>query len=244
MNNKDNIKIYIFPSLLAGITVGVITSIILSIVLFYFYGENFKELSFLNLSIYMIGKIGSFSIVFSFVFSVLIFSFQKLSNKFIKIRKKFPFFLSSIFSIYLCLCLGFYINSNLLRFSREMKSYLVDLSVLFLGLLLFFIVYKIIPSINLNLNKKREFKFTIFIILISILLFSAFSFKKNPFSKNLYISNEDIQLNKNYDSKGNFLGSLKNVSPEKLNIILISIDTLRADGLSCYGNSPFNKSKH
>lgn len=149
-----------------------------------------------------------------------------------KIKKKFPFFLSSVPSLHFCFWIGFYVNSNLLRYSREVKSYLTDLSVLFLGVLLFFVIYKIIPSIY-SIERKKVFKFIVFFLSVLLVIFS---FKSNPFSISFYVSKENLQLKKNYDSQGNYLGLSKAVSLKKLNIILFSIDTLRADGLSCYGN--------
>lgn len=232
MENKEHFTNYIFPFLLAGIAVSVLIGIIFSFILFSFYGRNFQELSLLNLLLYLIGKIALFNIAFLFVFAVLTFIFQKLFKKFLKIKKKFSFFLSVIFSIHFCFWVGFYTNSNLLRYSREVRSYLIDLLVLFIGLLLFFIIYKIIPSID-SIEKKKVSKF---IVLFLSVLFIIFSFKNNPFANNLYVSNGNLKLKRNFDSKGNYLGTSKTSSPKKINVILFSIDTLRADGLSCYGN--------
>ncbi|MFQ6082625.1 MAG: sulfatase [Candidatus Aminicenantia bacterium] len=232
MDKKEYFKNYISPSLLAGIIIGVIVSIILSIVLLSFYGRNFQELSFLNLLLYIIGKVGLFIVGFSFVFSILTFIFQKLFKKFLKIKKKFSFFLSFIFSLLFCFWVGFYINSNLLRYSREVKSYLIDLSILFFGVILFFIIYKIIPSVD-SIERKRGLKYIVLILSVSFFLFT---FRSNPFSLSYYVSKGDLSLKRNYDSQGKYLGSSRDISPKKLNIILFSIDTLRADGLSCYGN--------
>jgi arylsulfatase A-like enzyme len=110
---------------------------------------------------------------------------------------------------------------------------LIDFAVLLSGLLLLFILYKLLPALDFSKLSKR-FKIT---ILSVCLVFFTFSFIENPFSLKKHVSGIKYILKRNYDSQGNYLGSLKGFSIRKFNIILFSIDTLRADGLSCYGNS-------
>ena len=158
MNNKDQFTYYLFSSLLAGVVVSLITSITFSIILFIRYNRNFQELAFFNLLIYLIGRIGFITIIFSFVFSILIFIFQKLFRKFLKITNQFSFFLAAVIFIHFCFWAGFYVNSNILRFSREFKSYAVNLLIILFGLLLFIFIHKVIPPIE-SIVRQKSYKF-------------------------------------------------------------------------------------
>ena len=231
MNYREYFQNYIFTALLSSVLLTITSSVFLSVVLFSFYGDGLLKPSFLNLLLFITGETALLVIVFSFSLSIVTFILLKLFK--FSLKKIFSFFFSATFSLLFCLYLGFYVNSNILRYSREMKSYFIDLSIILLSILLFFTIYRLIPSVD-SLEKKKYFKIIVFslsVILITLL------FMENPFSKLNNLPTERPQIKREYyNSHGNYLGPVESLSLLKYNIILFSIDTLRADGLSCYGN--------
>lgn len=225
-------KYYLFSSLASGIVIGLIAGLTFFIILISQYGHNFQELSFSNLLVYLLGKIGFFTICFSFFLFLVVFIAQKLFKKFLRGSNVFPFFLAVTMFIHFCFWVVLYANSNVLRFPRELKSYLADLLIILSGFLLSYVIYTFTPPIE-SLVKSRGFQL---VMLFLCALLIIFSFARNPFALNLYLSDKNSMPKRNYDSQGNYLGKSKDISPEKWNILLFSIDTLRADGLGCYGN--------
>jgi len=231
MSNRRRYISYLFLSLFAGEVVGIIISIIFSFILFFLYNNNFKEISFINLFIYFVGNLAFFTIIISLVFSIFVYVFRKIIKKVFK-NIEFAFFLSFIFSFHFIVWVVLYINSNFLRYSREFKSYIIDIAIVMLGIVILFVLYKIIPSIK-SIENNIYFRIP---VLLLLMLFLIFLLKSNPFSIDYYVSKKNIQHERNYDSQGNPLAQAVFIDQKDLNVVLLSIDTLRADGLSCYGN--------
>lgn len=223
---------YIFTALVAGIVVGLLTSIILSGVLYSFYQYHMADLSFLFLFLYVVGKVIPFQLAFSVIISLVVFIFQKIPFNIFRIKKRFSFFLSLIITINACFWVGFYLYSNILRFSQGRISQLANLAVVIFGILLVIVLYKVTPRFE-SLERKKVYK--VLTLVLAVVSFSLF-YQQSPFGIQVNAGYPGSRIERNYDSQGNYLSFSEVLSPKKLNVILFSIDTLRADGLSCYGN--------
>jgi arylsulfatase A-like enzyme len=232
MSKNYSFPDFVFNALTAGLIAGMVISIIISVVLYFFYAPDFQALSFIPLFAYATGWILTFFIVFCAILAVLAYILTSVFKNRLNIRKKFSFFLSLIISVQFCFWGGLYLNSNILRYSRELKSYLADAAVLAAGLALFFLLYRAIPPMD-SIMKKRGYRiFLIAVFLLSIII----SFGPNPFSLSSHLPAQPAQTRKDFTSDGRYLSGPVGRASEPLNIILFSIDTLRADGLGCYGN--------
>lgn len=222
--------------LLSPLTAAVFTSIlistVLSLIFFFLYGDDFTALSFLTFFAYFLGKIGVIFFIISVLGFSILFLLRKVTQKILFKRSDFVLFLSGFIVLTFSITLIFFVNFNVLRYSREFISYFINLLIVILGLLIFMALYKTL-SLRFSITKhKITKKFS----LLAILIMVSLSFINNPFEWKNPNREKSLNNRREYDYNGNYLYSESNLNSKKLNIILLSIDTLREDGLSCYGN--------
>jgi len=231
MGEKENERDVLFSALNSGIAVGVFLGFLFAAVLSFFYSRNFPELTFLKLILHLLANLIFFTALLGLILGVLVVFARFLFRKTEFIKKKFAFFFSALFSLHFCFWMGFCLNAIILRYSRELKSYLADLGVVLIGVILFVVLYRALPSVSLA-GKSLALRI---IAVIVFLASGVLAFSLNPFSQEQFVLSEKVGVERNYDSQGKYLNKVE-TPPESYNVILFSIDTLRADGPSCYGN--------
>ena len=148
-----------------------------------------------------------------------------------------PFFFALLLSGLLAIGLVFWLNSNVLRYSRDARSYLLDVAMLGVGALVFLLLLRLLPGTRLEGRRGCRY--------LGVLLLGAMLVLRwvgNPFAPERFMAaappaeGELSGAVSNYDSDGSYVGPEQPDPAQHRNILLISIDTLRADGLGCYGN--------
>ncbi len=216
----------------AGVITGLIIGIILGIFFTLYYSPQFENVSFLNLVPYLAGKLGIFSLAAAGAAFLFFYFIYKITGRQLFHNRGAGFYAAGLLSFYLTLGLGLFVNFNILRYSRDIKSYAVNFFLLCFGITVFFMLNKFLSR---PINQKSAGFNTAFII-TGLIILGFFSFWKNPFA---YKSPSDWVpeiKQRNYDASGRYLRDSLPTDLTQLNIILFSIDTLREDGLSCYGN--------
>jgi arylsulfatase A-like enzyme len=221
-----------FPPLMASVFITVTVSIFLSSIFTFFYAGDFNNLSFLHFLGYFSGKVGVYFIILASGSFLFLYLLRKISGKPSFKRGDFGLFLSGFIALTLSIFIVFSINFNVLRYSREFLSYLVNFSIVVTGLFIFVFLYRIFPS-SFSLTEKRALKY---ISGAAAFVFIALSFVSNPLGEKKLTGAKNINNRTDYDREGRYLSSKIEPAPKQLNIIMLSIDTLRKDGLSCYGN--------
>lgn len=156
----------------------------------------------------------TYVVIASIIFSLIVFITGKLVKKSLFTQsipaKGIAFGLSSL----LILKILYPINSYLLPMIYELKSILINIVIILLTIPIFYGIYKL-----LNAYKKISENTTKYFAIISIIPLSIIiiSFIITPHFNQSNVKFEDIEPEKEY------------------NIIIITIDALRADHLSCYG---------
>lgn len=232
MDRKAHATEVIFSAVNSGIVLGGILGLFFTGLLYVRYSANFPELSLLKIALFFISRLVFYTAGLSIILGILVIVISFLSKRTRNIKKRFAVFFSFLFALYFCFWMELYLNAFILRYSRELKSYLADLLLIFCGVILFVVLYKVMPTSRANILKKSLKIISLFVFLASM----GISYTINPFSFNTFVGQENTGVKRNYDSYGKYLRSMEHLTPNKLNVILFSIDTLRADGLSCYGN--------
>ena len=220
-----------FSSLMAGLVIAIFTSLVLSLIFSLFYARDFNGLSFFIFFSYLSGHIGTYFIVLSTGAFGALSVFRKILKKPLFTHLDFGLYLSGFIALVLFISVFFFVNFNVLRYSREFRSYAVNLLIIVLGVLFFIILYRIFP-LSFSLSESRVLRK---ISIIAGLFLVILSFINNPFERKSTIKERDVTALRNYKSNGSYLYP-ETYTGKKLNVIMLSIDTLREDGLSCYGN--------
>jgi len=220
-----------FSALNSGLILGAFCGLFFAAVLSALYSKNFPELTFPKLVASLSGSLVFLTASLSLIAGVLVIVLRVLFRRAELVKKQFAFFISAGLVLHFWFWMVLYLNSVILRYSRETKSYLVDLAVVAAGLILFVSLYKILPSWSLTMKRWGLRSVSLLLFLISV----AIALTLNPFSQSAFLPQERIGVKRNYDSNGKYLGQIDNQSA-KPNVILFSIDTLRSDGPSCFGN--------
>jgi arylsulfatase A-like enzyme len=216
----------------AGFTAGLGTGVLLGIFLTLVYPPHFENLSLLNLVPYLAGKLGIFSLAAAGA-AFLFFTFtSKIIRRPLFHNKGIGFYTAGLLSLYLTLGIGLFVNFNVLRYSRDIKSYAVNFFLLCCGIIVFFLLNKFIS----RPMKQKPDGFNTAFIITGLIILIFFSFWQNPFAYKFSSDWLPVPKQRNYEASGRYLYDSLPADFTKLNIILFSIDTLREDGLSCYGN--------
>jgi|GEM_PF-1812121 len=231
MEKKSRVTDVLFSAFHSGAILGLLLGVLFAAVLSVRYAENFPELKFFKLVLDFSASFIFYTAGISIVLGILVVLAGLFFRSTELVKKKFAFFFSVLLAGHFFFWTLLYINSVILRYSREMRSYLADLAVFVFSLILCVVLYKILPSWP-QVGKKRGFR-VVFAVLFLASIVTAYAL--NPFSQDAFILDGKLGLKGNYDSQGKYLHAIEN-PPKPLNVILFSIDTLRADGPSCYGN--------
>lgn len=201
-------------------------AIYISTILFLFsaFHINVRFLSLDHFISSILGNIG-LTFIFLMLFIFLYFLLRKIDNE---INVSFTFIALAV-SVYVFLFFGLYINKAFLTtISTIWKVIKVNLSLLLGATFIFIVLYYILQLLYKKIYKKLSFslkkKLGISVALIILMCVISLFLKENyP----IFINPNNIEFRsiKRYHSP---------------NIVLITIDALRADHLSCYGNNKIN----
>ncbi len=221
----------------AGVTAGIVIGFLAGIFFTFYYPLQFQPLSLLNLAPYLAGKLGLFSLAAAGAAFPFFYFISKISGRSLFHTRDTGFYTAGLLSLYITLGLGLFANFNVLRYSRDIISYTVNIFLLCIGVIIFFLLNKIFSRHFQNEHSK----FNTVIIITGLIILIFFSFWKNPFAYKSLSALASVTKPRNYDASGLYLHASPPSATTKLNIILFSIDTLREDGLSGYGN-PYDTS--
>ena len=238
MNQRPSLGNLLYPALVAALAVAAVICTAGTIMLCLAYSRDFPELSGPWLWVYGVGRVGLLFLVSAILLALGAFLFTWALGRLRCVReawwatRPFAFFVALYTAGSVTLGTLFYVNSNVLRFSREMRSYAIDLLILAGGLILFILLAKILPARIATALRRRGQVLTWTLALLVALS----ALVGNPFATHLYLPVNSPSTPRNYDSEGHYLEALEAVTPRPLNVLLLSIDTLRFDGLGCCGN--------
>jgi arylsulfatase A-like enzyme len=237
MQRRVSLAHLLFPALWAAVLVSLVLGLSAGLLLHSRFGEAFPELGLPGLLLYAVGRAGRLLVPAAAMLAVLPFllllplNVSRLRKRLRVIDRPLAFYTALFTMTAFIFCGIFYVNSNLLRFSREPRAYAADSVVIVVGLMLFATILRIWPSARSRVASKGMR----IAALVASLLILAVSLAPNPFALSRHLPPSMPPVAPDYDSQGRYLGS-EQVVPPSWNVILLSIDTLRSDGLGCYGN--------
>ncbi len=237
MKERVSLGHLLFPALTAAVLVALILGTAMSLLLSSKFGEAFPELRFSSLLLYALGLTGrplilaAGALALALFLLLLPFDARRWRTCRGVLDRPLALFTGILAAGALIPWALFYVNSNWLRFSREPRAYAVDALVVLAGLLVGAAIVRWWPDRVARVPGKVK-RVAVLIVMHGLL---ALSLVPNPFALVRHLPSPPDPLPATYDSEGGYLGS-ETVARPPWNVLLLSIDTLRADGLSCYGN--------
>jgi len=237
MKERVTLGHLLFPALTAAVLVALVLGVGAALLLFSKYGDAFPDLRFPSLLLYALGCIGLPLILVAGALApamfllLLPFDAQRLRARVGLVDRPLALFTGILAAGALIFGGLFYVNSNWLRFSREPRAYAADAAVVLAGLIAGAAIVRFWPDRVARLRGKLR-RIAVLVVMHALLVLSL---APNPFDLVRHLPPQPDPPPANYDSQGDYLGS-EAVTPPAWNVLLLSIDTLRWDGLSCYGN--------
>jgi arylsulfatase A-like enzyme len=237
MSDRDRFADFVWAAGLAGVAVTLLLAVGGGLGLHMLYAGAFPELSFPLLTVYFAGRAVLPILAVALLLGVLTAAAARIFRPARCYPRKLPFFFALLFSSPLAIGLVFWLNSNVLRYSRAVRSYLLDLAMLGVAALVFVLLLRLLPATRLE--RRRGWRWLGVLLLGAMLVLRWVG---NPFAPERFMAAappaaaELSEVASDYTSDGRYVGREQPDPTRRRNILLLSIDTLRGDGLGCYGN--------
>ncbi|MBD3237870.1 MAG: sulfatase-like hydrolase/transferase [Candidatus Eisenbacteria bacterium] len=236
MAERERWSDFLWAGGLASIAVVLVVSVGGGWGLHVIFGDSFPELSFPLLTGYLAGRLIVPLLAVGLLLAALGGVLARLTGPRRTHPRKLPVLFALLLSGLLAGGLVFWLNSNLLRYSRDLRSYALDVAMLLAAAVFGLLLVRLLP--RTHLERRRGARVLGLLLLAGMLALRAIG---NPFAAERFLpaappAADAPQRTGRYTAEGRYVGAEDLESEQPWNILLLSIDTLRADGLHAYGN--------